>query len=57
MGELIGRDPIGVVATSNIDEIIALAPDAVAYYSIIRQGTCPGTSSRSATCCSLESMW
>jgi hypothetical protein len=41
VGELIGRDPIGVVATTNIDEIIALAPDVVAYYSIIRQDDVP----------------
>ena len=30
-----------MVATSNIDEIIALAPDTVAYYSIIRQEDVP----------------
>ncbi len=37
VGELIGREPIGVLATGSIDELIALAPDVVAYYSIVRQ--------------------
>jgi 2,4-diaminopentanoate dehydrogenase len=36
VGELIGRDPIGVTATTSVDEVIALAPDVVAYYSIVR---------------------
>jgi 2,4-diaminopentanoate dehydrogenase len=37
VGELIGVDPIGVLATNSVDEIVALAPDVVAYFSIIRQ--------------------
>src|SRR6185437_9417862 len=36
VGELIGRDPIGVLATSSIDDLIAAAPDVVGYYSIVR---------------------
>lgn len=37
VGELIGVDPIGVKATTSIDEVIALAPDVVAYYAIVRE--------------------
>ena len=41
VGELIGVPPIGVFATNSIDEIVALAPDVVAYFSIIRQEDVP----------------
>ena len=41
VGELIGVTPIGVLATNSVDEIVALAPDVVAYFSIIRQEDVP----------------
>jgi hypothetical protein len=31
-GELCGIGPIGVIATSDLDELVALAPDALAHY-------------------------
>ena len=31
-GELCGIGPIGVIATSDVDELVALAPDALAHY-------------------------
>lgn len=31
-GTLIGRDPVGVIATQDLDALIALAPDAVTYF-------------------------
>jgi hypothetical protein len=36
VGELIGTSPTGVVATSSIDEIVAMKPDAVAYYELVK---------------------
>jgi hypothetical protein len=36
VGELIGGDAIGIRATGDIDEIIALKPDVVAYYELLR---------------------
>ncbi len=41
VGELIGIDPLGIMATSDVDEIIALAPDVVGYYPIMRTEAIP----------------
>ena len=35
VGELIGREPLGVVATDDVDEILALDADAVVYAPLI----------------------
>jgi hypothetical protein len=35
VGELIGREPLGVTATTSIDEILALDADAVVYAPLI----------------------
>jgi hypothetical protein len=36
VGELIGTGPIGIAAVGDIDEVIALRPDVVAYYELLR---------------------
>jgi hypothetical protein len=41
VGELIGRDPIGVAATPDVDELLALAPDVVGYYPILDPDAVP----------------
>ena len=41
VGELIGIDPLGIVATSDVDEILALRPDVVGYYPIMRTEAVP----------------
>ena len=35
VGELIGEEPIGVTATNNVDEILALDADAVVYSPLL----------------------
>lgn len=35
VGELIGREPIGVRATTDVEEILALAPDCVVYAPLV----------------------
>ncbi|HEX9031454.1 MAG TPA: hypothetical protein VF834_06380 [Streptosporangiaceae bacterium] len=35
VGELVGLDPLGIVATADIDDIIALKPDVVLYMPLI----------------------
>jgi hypothetical protein len=41
VGELIGIDPLGIVATSEVDEILALRPDVIGYYPIMRTEAIP----------------
>ncbi len=41
VGELIGLQPLGITATGDVDEIIALAPDVVGYYPIMRTAAIP----------------
>ena len=36
VGELIGTEPLGIVATADVDELLALRPDVVGYYQILR---------------------
>ena len=38
VGELIGREPLGVVATDSLDEIVALQADAVMYAPLLPRG-------------------
>ncbi|MBL7498263.1 dihydrodipicolinate reductase [Frankia sp. CNm7] len=35
VGELLGTDPIGIIATADIDDIIALKPDVVLYMPLL----------------------
>jgi hypothetical protein len=35
VGELIGRPPLGIVATDDLDALLALKPDVVGYYPIL----------------------
>ena len=41
VGELIGIDPLGITATSDVDELLALKPDVVGYYPIMRTEAIP----------------
>lgn len=41
VGELIGIEPLGITATSDVDEILALAPDVIGYYPIMRTDAVP----------------
>ena len=41
VGELIGTEPLGIIATSDVDEILALRPDVVGYYPIMRTEAVP----------------
>ena len=36
VGELVGAGPIGIAATADVDELLALRPDVVGYYQILR---------------------
>ena len=38
VGELIGTEPIGVIATNNIDDILAIKADAVMYSPLVPRG-------------------
>ena len=38
VGEIVGTDPVGVVATNDVDEILALEADAVVYAPILPSG-------------------
>jgi hypothetical protein len=41
IGELIGTAPTGVMATDDVEALLALAPDVVAYYPILRVDQIP----------------
>ena len=41
VGELIGTGPLGITATSDVDELLALRPDVVGYYPIMRTEAIP----------------
>src|SRR5438046_9087382 len=41
VGELIGRPPLGVVATDDVDALLALKPDVVGYYPILDPPSIP----------------
>jgi hypothetical protein len=41
VGELIGVGPLGIAATSDVDELLALQPDVVGYYPIMRTDAIP----------------
>ena len=42
VGTLIGIDPIGIVSTHDIEELIATKPDVVGYYPIMNPDEVPG---------------
>lgn len=41
IGELIGIDPLGITATGDVEEILALRPDVIGYYPILRPEAIP----------------
>src|SRR5262249_38687698 len=41
VAELIGTGPLGITATSDVDELLALEPDVVGYYPIMRTEAIP----------------
>src|SRR4051794_3202018 len=41
VGELLGIAPLGVAATDDVNALLALAPDVVAYYQMLIPGTIP----------------
>jgi 2,4-diaminopentanoate dehydrogenase len=41
VGELIGIAPLGVTATDDVDALLALAPDVVAYYQMLMPAAIP----------------